>query len=328
VNTLHEITDEAIRGLDRSPAPTMLIGLDGKILGANAEASSLFTPLNSRDDLPTALTAGLDEAFSSGCRTLSCWNAPGRIWRRALYPEYLDPQRLHQPTCAQLRLETKAGRTTPEGIAVGLYRELRDGCIPLSSYLKHPAVVARHAKEAGFAEAREQAEQYIFARTLRIADALLALVGGFGGERTEATVKSLIVEAVEANDRYHATQFQANAGKMQLIYQGSDAAFSTCNLPRLRTLLAEILVDVRRWSGSVSVLWAEDHKMLPVPALKLEFVFNQLPHILSHLTSRNEGLGWSVAAEIVLDAVGYMEIRPGKPASLRLWLPATLPEGF
>ena len=35
-----------------------------------------------------------------------------------------------------------------------------------------------------------------------------------------------------------------------------------------------------------------------------------------------------VAAEAVLDALGYMEVRPGKPASSRIWLPTTLPQGF
>jgi hypothetical protein len=328
MHTLQETTQETIKGIDRCPTPAMLFGLDGKILGANAEASSLFTPLRCRDDLPAALTAGLDEALSNGCRSFSCWNAQGRLWRRALYPEYLDPQRLPQPTCARLRLETKAGRTTPESLAVNLYRELRDGCIPLSSYLQDPAFVARHRNEIGFAEAREQAEQYLFARTLRVAEALLALAGGFGGEKVEVAIRSLIAEAVEANDRFYASQFRDSAGTMQLNYQGSESVFTTCNLRRLKTLVAEILVDVRRWSRSVSVLWAEDRNMLQVPALKIEFCFQELPHTLSHLTSRNEGLGWSVASEIVLDAMGYVEIRPGKPASLRIWLPATLPAGF
>ena len=306
----------------------MLFALDGKTSALTQKPVRCSHPFIPVMICRQPSRAGLDEVLAKGCRSLLMLERPRPDVAQGALPRILDPQRLHQPTCARLRLETKAGRTTPECIAVSLYRELRDGCIPLSSYLQDPAFVARHRSEPGFAEAREQAEQYLFARALRVADALLALAGGFAGQRTEVAVKSLIVEAVEANDRYYASQFRDRASRMQLIYQGSDAVVSTCNLLRLKTLLAEILVDVRRWSGSVSVLWAEDHKMLPAPALRIDFGFQELPHTLAHLTSRNEGLGWSVAAEIVLDAMGCMEIRPGKPASLRLWLPATLPEGF
>jgi hypothetical protein len=279
--------------------------------------------------LPKELTAGLDETLARGRRSFSrCQVDGGAVLRKVLVPEYLDAQRPQQPACALLRLGTKQGRAVPHTVALSLFHELRDGCKPLAAYLHDPAFVERHQHEAGFSEAREQAQNYLFERTLRVANVLLALVGGFGGATAEATMKSLVVEAAHANDGFYESQFRGSVDRMQLICQGSDSTLTTGNLPRLKTLFAEIFLGLRRWSRSASVLWAEDKTTLGVPAVKLEFGFEVLPHTLSHVTSRNEGLAWSVAAEVVLDAQGRMEITPGKPASLCLWLPLALPEGF
>ena len=155
MNLLQETTQEAVWGLDRCPAPAMLFGLDGKILGANAEASSLFTPLRSRDDLPAALTTELGEAFSNDRRRFSCCHAHSRTWRRALYPEYLDPQRLHQPTSVRLKLETKAGRTTPESIAVTRASEAS----PIASHASLPAEMPVLGPQTWGAEHAEKACQ-------------------------------------------------------------------------------------------------------------------------------------------------------------------------
>ena len=327
---MEELIQETIDGLDHFPESALLFDRQGRILGANQEARSRFNrPLLSRQDLPKELTDGLDETLASGRRSFSrCQVEGGTVLRKVLVPEYLDAQRPQQPACALLRLGTKQSKAVPHTVALSLFHELRDGCKPLAAYLHDPAFVERHQHEAGFSEAREQAEHYLFERTLRVANVLLALVGGFGGATAEATLKSLVVEAAHANDGFYESQFRGSVDKMQLLCQGSDSRLTTGNLPRLKTLFAEIFVDVRRWSRSASVLWAEDKKTLGVPAVKIEFGFEALPHTLSHMTSRNEGLGWSVAAEVVLEAQGRMEITPGKPANLCLWLPLVLPEEF
>lgn len=330
MKNVEELIQETVAGLDHFPEAALLFDGQGQILGTNQEARSLFNrPLLSGQDLPKELTDGLDETLARGRRSFSRYQVEGgTVLRKVLRPEYLDAQRPQQPACALLRLETKLSKAVPHAVALSLYRELRDGCQPLAAYLHDPAFVERHQHETGFSEAREQAEHYLFERTLRVANVLLALVGGFGGATAEATVKSLVVEAAHANDRFYESQFRGSVDKMQLLCQGSDSRLTTGSLPRLKTLFAEIFVDVHRWSRSASVLWAEDKKTLGVPAVKIEFGFEALPHTLSHMTSRNEGLGWSVAAEVVLDAQGRMEITPGKPASLCLWLPLALPEGF
>ena len=195
-----ETTEEAIWGLDRCPAPAMLFGLDGKILGANAEASSLFTPLRSRDDLPQPSRLDWAKRFQTAAERFSCWTPKAGCGAGRFTPNIWIPA--SPPTDVRsAALETKAGRTTPESIAVGLYRELRDGCIPLSSYLQDPAFVARHRNEPGFLEARDQAES-ISLRAPCESPTRCRLAGGFSGEMTEVAVKSLIVEAVEANDLF------------------------------------------------------------------------------------------------------------------------------
>ena len=113
-----------------------------------------------------------------------------------------------------------------------------------------------------------------------------------------------------------------------MIYQGTDAAFATCNMPRLKTLLAEILVDVRRWSVSVAVRWSQDRKMLRAPAIKIEFEFQQFaPHpFLSLVAKRRPRVVHCRGDRAGRD--GLHGNQAGKPASLRLWLPATLPDHF
>ena len=225
MKNVEELIQETVAGLDHFPEAALLFDGQGQILGANQEAR---VTLQSSAPFAPGLAERIDRwaRRNTGERSPQFLPLPGRRRHSSAQgagPEYLDAQRPQQPACALLRLGTKLSKAVPHTVALSLYRELRDGCQPLAAYLHDPAFVERHQHEAGFSEAREQAEHYLFERTLRVANVLLALVGGFGGATAEATVKSLVVEAAHANDGFYESQFRGSVDRMQLLCQGSDS---------------------------------------------------------------------------------------------------------
>jgi len=59
---------------------------------------------------------------------------------------------------------------------------------------------------------------------------------------------------------------------------------------------------------------------LGFPAARIDIEFDQLPHTVPYMSSRNEGLGWGVAADVLVDRRGRLQIVPGKRATIRKWL--------
>jgi hypothetical protein len=321
-----------VSSVDHVPGPAVLFDRQAQIIHSNEKARSFFSrPLVTRQDLPAELTAGLQAVLQSGRRSFSCYqrNVNDPALRKTLFPEYLDTARPEEPTCALLTLEDKPRGSVPPFIAMLVVRELRDGCVPLSAFRNDPGQLERAQNEPDWRDAQKGAAEYAIMRTTRVANALWAVRGGDGRyARETVSLGSSISEADEWNFKFQQSQFPHGVVPMELVCQGPDLVFSTCNNSRVKSLFTEILVDVRTWSKSASIHWEEDHHTLGVPAARIELTFNEFPHTVPYISSRNEGLGLAVAREILMDANGRMEVTPGKPATLCLWLPLTLPETF
>jgi hypothetical protein len=330
MKSMEELIQETIDGLDHFPEASLLFDREGRVIHANPRARSIFNrPLATRRDLPGGLTLGIEGALERGRRSYSCYQADGGpLLRIRTCPEYLDTAQPERPTCALLTMEERRSKSVPEFIAVALFRELRDGCVPMSTFLNNPGYAEKYQHDPDLTGARTQAEEYLYERALRVGNALLATVGGNSGARKQAPLKSLVAQAGQDNVKFYRSQFR-KVTPMQLTCAGpDDLALSTGNLPRLRALVTEIFTDVLRWSKSLSVQWVEEREMLGVPMARIEFSFECFPHTLPYRTARNEGLGFDVATQIVMDANGRLELTPGKPATLCVWLPLSLPEGF
>jgi hypothetical protein len=317
-----EAVQKAIEELDCSHRPAILLDREWGV-HTNEKARRLlgFQP-TTWQDLPEKMTEGLDAALKIGCRSFFCSQVNGGpSWRIKARPEYLDSMQRDKPTCAVLRLEEKTCKSVPEFIATPLYRELNEGCLPMST-LSDASLAERYQGDPDFFSGQKRAGEFLFAHTLRVAEILLALIGGYGGAKQPMSVGSLMAEADQARLKLHQRP-------LDLALRGPDGlVFSSGNLRRLRILFTELLTELRIWSESATIHWAEDGDRLGVPAAKIGIGFENWPHSISYLESKNQGLGLDVAGEIVLDAGGRMEVNPGKPASLCLWLPLTLPECF
>ena len=201
--------------------------------------------------------------------------------------------------------------------------------MPVSTFRYSPSFVETYQNDQDFLSARERAGGFLYAHAMRVAGIILAVIGGCGGAREEASLKSVVAEADQAAVKFYQIRFDGTSDPLQLACEGPDnLALSTGNQPWLRTLFTELLTEIRYWSQSLSVQWAEDQKRLGMPAAKIELTFERWAHTVFYISSKNEGLGLDVAAEVVLDADGRMELTPGKPVTMCFWLPLTLPETF
>jgi hypothetical protein len=322
--SVEELIQKATEKMDVLGGPAVLFDREGRILHFNEKARAFFgRPLQTRQDLPEILTEGVDGALENGCRNFFCHQVDGRPNLRVrTRPEYLDTAQPERPTCALLKLEEKLCKAVPDFIGVPLYRELHEGCVAVHPFLNDPSLAGRYQGDPDFLSGQKRAGEDLYRHALRVADILLAVVGGFSGERQTVSVGSLLTEA----DQAHRKLCQR---PMQCAFQGPDGLLvSSTNLRRLRTLFMEVLTELRLWSESATIQWADAGDRLGAPAAKIQIGFEHWPHTVSYLTSKNEGLGFDVAAEIVLDAGGRLEVNPGKPASLCMWLPLALQESF
>jgi PAS domain-containing protein len=334
--TLEERIQEAIRNMNAFAGAMVLFDPGGQVIHANEKARAFFgRPFSTRQDLPEEVTNGLDEAVAKGQLIYSCYRqaAGGPVWRSLIFPEYLDATQPERPACVSLSITEKTQQSVPYVISRRLVYELNNVLNVLST---GRWVLARQPDDPGL-----QADQKAMARCLEVkaerVSNILAAVTGLRRDskaqvardsRAQVTVGSVIANAERRAAKFNESQYEKFV-PMQLLCEGpADLCFTTAS-GRLEIMFAEILTDITYWSReSCSVRWAEDATVLGVPAVRIEFVFRHLNLRASYGTTANEGLGFAVAEQITLDAQGRMEVTPGKPATLCLWLPLALPEGF
>jgi hypothetical protein len=149
--------------------------------------------------------------------------------------------------------------------------------VPVSTYLNNPRFKERYQNDPNFLCSQERAAAFLYAQAMRVAGILLAVIGGYGGARQETTLKSLVAGAGQAAFEFYQSQFEGTSAPLQMACKGPDnLALSTGNLPRLKTLFIELLAEIRYWSKSLSVEWAEDHQRLGLPAARILLTFEGL----------------------------------------------------
>lgn len=314
---------EAGRGLDALAEPAVLFDRTERIIHANEKARSLFNrPLLTRHDLPEQLTAGLDCVLAKGGQSTFCYQVTGgRLFHTRIRPLYFDDTHPRSAACALLRMEEKTGGCVSDLVATHLYFELANAFVPiatLDALLNDPSRDAKSLSDPEFQEFQRGALAALHMRGLRVVNILRSAGSKYSpsaGERV--SLGSLMTKAYQSLKLY-----QGRSNSMiiptQLVCKGpDDLAFSTGGSGRLQTIFTEVLLDLNHPSNSVTVQWAEDHHRLGVPTAKVEFAIASVKTAV--------GFGLCVAEEFVLHEHGCMEVTPGKPGTLSLWLPLTLP---
>jgi hypothetical protein len=324
--SVEELIQEAIRSMDAGMRREILFNREGRIIHANEKARSLFTrPLLTRHDLPEELTAGLDDALAKGRQSAFCFQVTGGpLLRNRIYPEYFDVTQREKPTCALLCMEEQMGRCVSRPIALHLrmYLGAASSSMELLHHIRNdPKRDAISLSAPDFQQYQKQtielSAEWLFRSAIRVGNILSSVAGWHSDGSANVSLASLITKAYQNLKFYRWTP--EGGVPTQLVCKGpDDLAFSAGRLGRLVTLFDEILLDLNHPSKALTVQWAEDDKKLGVPTAKIEFA-------VAGVIDGEYGFGLSVAEELTLDMHGCVELTPGNPGTLNLWLPLTLP---